>query len=237
MSRDESHRRLTRVGPGTEMGELLRRYWHPIEALLELERDPLQPIRILGEDLLLYRDRSGTLGLVDRHCPHRGADLLYGILESRGVRCSYHGWHFDERGRCLARPFDEVARPGARGEAGVAIKAYPVAVKASLVWAYLGPPPAPCLWDWARFHDPGHPVVSLALLPCNWLQCQENTVDPVHVEWLHQALPGARYGHGERGARHRKIGFDEFEFGFVYRGVLDNTDESHPLWTGGSASL
>jgi len=228
---------LTRVGPGTRMGALLRRYWHPIAAVLELEDAPTKAIRLLGEDLVLYRDRSGGYGLVDRHCAHRGADLLYGVVETNGLRCSYHGWCFDARGRCLEQPFEEALRPEGAGRDKVVLKAYPVEAKAGLLWAYLGPEPAPCLWDWARFHDPGQPQITFARVPCNWLQCQENSIDPVHFEWLHQNLPSARFGAGERAPRHLKLGFDEFEFGFIYRRILEDTDENHPLWAVGRVSL
>jgi 5,5'-dehydrodivanillate O-demethylase oxygenase subunit len=228
---------LTRVGPGTRMGALLRRYWHPIAGVLEMESEPTKPVRLLGEDLVLYRDRKGGYGLVDRRCPHRGADLLYGIVEPNGLRCSYHGWCFDARGRCLEQPFEEALRPDGAGRDKVVIKAYPVEEKAGLVWAYLGPAPAPCLWDWARFHDPGQAYVTFTRIPCNWLQCQENSIDPVHFEWLHQNLPSARFGDGARAPRHLRLGFDEFEFGFVYRRILENTDESHPLWSVGRVSL
>jgi 5,5'-dehydrodivanillate O-demethylase len=237
MLSEADNQRLTRVGPGTPMGELLRRYWHPIAAALELDEDPIRPLRLLGEDLALYRDKGGHVGLVDRHCPHRGADMNFAIRESHGLRCSYHGWTFDADGRCLEQPFEGVVRPDSGFKDRVRMRAYPVAVKAGLVWAYLGPLPAPCLPDWARFHDPGRPSITITTLPCNWLQCQENSIDPLHVEWLHQNLPLDRFGDGTRGARHLKLAFDEFEHGFIYRRVLDNTDESHPLWTVGRVSL
>ena len=95
---------LTRVGPGTPMGELLRRYWQPIGGASELDANPIKPIRLMGEDLVVYRDRGGRYGLVDRHCPHRRADMTYGWVEPRGIRCSYHGWLMDETGRCLEQP-------------------------------------------------------------------------------------------------------------------------------------
>ena len=237
MLSEADNQRLTRVGTGTPMGALLRRYWHPIAAEIELEAAPILPVRLLGEDLVLYRDKGGRLGLVERHCPHRGADLHNAIREERGLRCSYHGWAFDGEGRCVEQPFETAARPDSGFKDRVRLQAYPVASHAGLVWAYLGPLPAPCLPDWARFHEPGRPTITITTLPCNWLQCQENSVDPLHVEWLHQNLPLDRYGDGSRAARHLKLAFDEFEHGFVYRRVLENTDESHPLWTVGRVSL
>src|SRR3954470_22264726 len=97
----EDNATMTQVGPGTSMGELLRRYWQPVAAVAELDDNPVKALRLLGEDLVLYRDKSGTYGLVERHCPHRRADLAYGIVEECGIRCAYHGWRFDESGRCL----------------------------------------------------------------------------------------------------------------------------------------
>lgn len=229
--------RLTRVGPGSEMGALLRRYWHPIAAELELDEDPVRPVRLLGEDLVLFRDKAGRLGLIARRCPHRGVDLCAGMLEHDGLRCPYHGWKFDTAGRCLEQPFETTVHPDGTFATRVRTTAYEVALKAGLVWAYLGPLPAPCLPDWARFYAAGQARIGLTPMDCNWLQCQENSVDPLHVEWLHQNLPAHRYGAGQRGARHVKLAFDEFEHGFIYRRQLDNTDASHPLWAIGRVSL
>ena len=105
---------LTQVGPGTPMGELLRRYWMPIAAVSEFEDKTIKPVRLLGEDLTLYKDLSGTFGLVDRHCPHRRADTSYGFVEQCGLRCNYHGWLFDQDGRCTEQPYEDVAAPEAR---------------------------------------------------------------------------------------------------------------------------
>ena len=146
----EKNRLLCETGPGTPMGELLRRYWQPIAGAAELDSPGTKPVRVLGEDLVLYRDRAGSYGLVDRHCPHRRADMSYGFAEDRGLRCSYHGWQFDETGCCLHQPFEERAHPHARFKEKVAIKAYPVEAKAGLLWAYMGPPPAPLVPDWDR---------------------------------------------------------------------------------------
>ena len=109
----------------------------------------------MGEDLVLYRDASGAYGLIDRHCPHRRADLSYGIVEECGLRCAYHGWLFDGTGRCLQQPFEEITRPEARFKDKIRITAYPVDAKAGLLWAYLGPAPAPLIPDWDLFHEHG----------------------------------------------------------------------------------
>jgi 5,5'-dehydrodivanillate O-demethylase len=100
---------LTRVGPGTAMGELLRRYWMPVGGASEFDTTSIKPIRLMGEDLVLYKDLGGKYGLVDRHCPHRRADLSYGWVESNGIRCSYHGWLIDETGRCIEQPYEDTA--------------------------------------------------------------------------------------------------------------------------------
>src|SRR5947207_5280257 len=100
----EENERLTHVGPGTPMGELMRRYWHPIAGSSQLDDEPVMAIRLLGENLVLYRDRGGRPGLLGDHCPHRKASLEYGIPEDEGLRCCYHGWLFDQRGRCLEQP-------------------------------------------------------------------------------------------------------------------------------------
>ena len=111
----EKNRLLTEVGPGTPMGELLRRYWMPIGGVTEFDTVAIKPIRLFGEDLVLYKDLGGTFGLLDRHCPHRRADLSYGMVERTGLRCNYHGWLMDEAGRCIEQPYDDIANPSQRG--------------------------------------------------------------------------------------------------------------------------
>src|SRR3954452_3764837 len=182
----EQNQKLTRVGKGTPMGELLRRYWHPIAAVTEFEDKATKPVRLMGENLVLYKDLSGTYGLIDRQCPHRRADMAYGWVEECGLRCSYHGWLFSERGQCLQQPFEEIAHPEARFKDRIAVKAYPVEAKAGLLWAYLGPAPAPLVPTWEPFTwTNGFVQIVFAEVPCNWLQAQENSIDPVHFEWLH----------------------------------------------------
>src|ERR671935_1140510 len=107
----EKNRILTQVGPGTPMGELLRRYWMPIGGASELDKNPIKPIRLMGEDLVLYKDQGGCFGLLDRHCPHRRADLSYGFVEEEGIRCNYHGWMMDEKGGCVEQPFEDTFNP------------------------------------------------------------------------------------------------------------------------------
>jgi 5,5'-dehydrodivanillate O-demethylase len=233
----EKNLMLCQVGPGTPMGELLRRYWQPIAAVAELDARRVMPVRLLGEDLALYRDEGGRYGLVDRHCPHRRADLTYGFTEEHGLRCNYHGWLWDETGWCLHQPFEETAHPEGRFKDKVRIKAYPVEARAGLLWAYLGPQPAPLLPDWDRFHDRGYKQVVFSEIPCNWFQCQENSIDPVHFEWLHTNWSIVLKGGEGRGPAHTRIGFDEFDHGFVYRRVRTDTTEEDELWTIGRTCL
>jgi 5,5'-dehydrodivanillate O-demethylase len=181
----EENQLLMQVGPGTPVGELMRRYWQPVAAVAELDDNPVKQVRLMGEDLVLYRDKSGTYGLLELHCPHRRADLSYGFVEDCGLRCNYHGWAFNEQGDCIEQPFEEVAHPEANFKDKVKIRAYKVEAKAGMLWAYMGPDPAPCLWDWDIYHEQGFKQVIFTYIPCNWLQCQENSIDPVHFEWLH----------------------------------------------------
>ena len=133
-----SHRaELTEVGAGTPMGELLRRYWHPVGLVADANDTPRR-VRILGEDLILFRDKAGRPGLVDAHCAHRGSSLYYGRVEQRGIRCCYHGWLFDVQGHCLEQPCE----PNGGGPARERVRQpwYPVQESYGLVFAYLGPP-------------------------------------------------------------------------------------------------
>ena len=238
MLKEEDNHLLTKVGPGTPMGELMRRYWQPIAAAAEMDDTPTKPIRLMGEDLVLYKDRSGTLGLVDLHCPHRRSDLSYGYVEDSGLRCNYHGWLWDEQGRCLAQPFEDMVHPDDHFKDKVTIKAYPVDTRGGLIWAYLGPDPAPLVPDWDIYYERGYKQVVFSYVPSNWLQCQENSIDPVHFEWLHSNWQVRLQGKaGPYSPAHTKIGFEEFEFGFTYKRVRVDTSEEDPLWTVGRVCL
>ena len=238
MLSEEQNKALTQVGAGTPMGELLRRYWMPIAAVAELDDHPTKPVRLLGETLVLYKDKAGNYGLVDRHCPHRRADLSYGWADDCGLRCHYHGWLWDHTGRCLQQPFEETAHPEARFKDRVRIKAYPVEAKAGLLWAYLGPPPAPLVPTWEPFTwANGFVQIVFSEVPCNWFQCQENSIDPVHFEWLHSNWSRALGGAGGRSPAHLQVGFEEFEYGFIYRRVLEGQSEQDELWTVGRCCL
>lgn len=178
--------RLTRVGPGTPMGELLRRYWHPILFSNEVDKPDGPPlrVRILGEDLLAFRDTAGDLGLVDAYCPHRRAQLFFGRNEKCGIRCVYHGWKFDVNGNCVELP-SEPASSGIMSR--VKIKSYPVIEKAGLVWTYMGPPehkPAPPDYEWTRTPDT-HRFISKNIQASNYLQGLEGGLDTSHSTFLH----------------------------------------------------
>jgi len=230
---------LTQVRRGTAMGELLRRYWMPVAAVSEFDSESVKPVRLMGEDLTLYRDRSGTFGLVDRHCPHRSADMSYGFVEQCGLRCNYHGWLFDHDGRCIEQPYEDVTQPEARFRDKIRIKAYPVETHAGLLWTYLGPQPAPLIPNWEPFTwKNGFVQIVFAEVPCNWFQCQENSVDPLHFEWMHMnwSVRLADQG-GSYSPRHLKIAFDEFAYGIIYRRIREGMSEEDPLWKVGRVCL
>lgn len=230
----EANEALTRVGPGTPMGNLLRRYWHPVAASAELPKGT-KKVRILGEDLVVYRDTSGNVGLVDWQCPHRKASMEYGIPEENGLRCPYHGWLFKEDGACLEQPA-EPAESTFKNR--ICIKSYPVQEKAGLIFAYMGPSPAPLLPNYDLFvEEKAVRSIGTAVLPCNWLQIMENSVDPTHAEWLHGVYMA--YVQNEMGQHldkkgflrhHVKIGFDVFDYGIIKRRMLDGGTEEDEDW-------
>lgn len=182
----EENELLTRVGPGTPCGELMRRYWHPICAEARLQDNPVQPVKILCEELVLYRDRSGRLGLLDSRCAHRAMHLRFGVPETEGLRCCYHGWLYNETGRILQTPLEP---PDSHIKHHVQLKAYPVQELGGLIWAYLGPEPAPLLPRWDLFvREDGFRQIVAHRLPCNWLQVMENRGDLAHAVYLHGRL-------------------------------------------------
>jgi 5,5'-dehydrodivanillate O-demethylase oxygenase subunit len=181
----EENELLTRVGRGTPCGELLRRYWHPVAAAGEFtEEKPIKPVKILEEELVVYRDKRGKYGLVGEHCPHRLASLAYGRVDDEGIRCPYHGWKFDSTGKCLEQP----AEPeGSTFKYRIKQVAYPVETLGGLIFAYLGPEPKPLLprWDVLVWESGKRWIVKESIIDCNWLQPMENSVDPAHLFWLH----------------------------------------------------
>jgi 5,5'-dehydrodivanillate O-demethylase len=182
----EDNELLSRVGPGTPAGELLRRYWYPICFAQDLsEESPTRFVRLLGEDLVLFRDKSGRVGLIADHCAHRGASLLYGRVEERGIACAYHGWLYDTKGNCLETP----AEPSeSLFHLTVKQRAHAVQKLAGLYWAYLGPEPAPVLppYDILVRRDGQLTVQIRGKVDCNYFQAMENSMDPAHLQILHQ---------------------------------------------------
>ena len=192
---------LTTVGPGTSGGELLRRYWHPVAVSDEATNVPRE-IRVLGEDLILFRDGSGNPGLVSPRCVHRGTTLLYGKVEDVGIRCCYHGWLFDTEGNCLDQPCEPE-----RGQHRERYRQpwYPVQERYGLVFAYLGPADRqPALPRYDIFEDLGAGAQLVAngesigsggppIMPCNWFQTHENVMDPYHVFILHSTFSGTQF--------------------------------------------
>lgn len=193
---------LTRVGRGTAMGELLRRYWHPV-ALSSDATDTPKMVRALGEDLVLFRDRSGRCGLMYPRCAHRGTSLFYGRVEERGIRCCYHGWLYDVSGQCLEQPCEP--RNGAATARVVRQPTYPLQERYGLVFAYMGPPqlmPVLPRYNLLESLQPGEHLEcddssigsgGPTIVPCNWLQHFENVMDPMHVPILHGTFSGAQF--------------------------------------------
>jgi phthalate 4,5-dioxygenase len=183
---------LTRVGPGTPMGELLRRYWTPallVKEVPEPAGDPVR-VRLLGEDLVAFRDLNGRVGLIQENCPHRGASLYFGRNESGpdstcGLRCPYHGWQFDVDGKCIDMPSEP---PSSTFKDRVQAKAYPTHESGGVVWTYMGP--ADKMTPFRDFGseslEPAHRSATKLHTSCNWMQAMEGNMDTSHISWLHQ---------------------------------------------------
>jgi len=185
----EENEMLTRVGPGTPAGELLRRYWHPIALAQDVtDENPTKFVRVLGEDLVIFKDKSGRYGLIADKCAHRNASMVYGRVEERGISCAYHGWLYDCEGNILETPPE-------RNDAimkNVKTTAYPVQVFLGLIWTYMGPTPVPPMTHYdTLFRKDGTRTVKVhPVLDCNWFQAMENSMDPAHLQVLHQEYIG-----------------------------------------------
>ena len=193
----EENDRITRVGPDRPAGKLLRRYWQPAALVDELANGrPVKPIRLLGEDLVIYRDEHGRYGLLGRACPHRGTDLAYGRLEGGGLRCAFHGWLFDVDGKCLETPAEPADSTMCQH---IRQKAYPVVERSGILFAYMGPGAAPEFPRFDCFVAPNsHTFAFKGMIECNWLQSLEVGIDPAHTSFLHRffhdADPSEGYG-------------------------------------------
>ncbi len=194
----EQNEFFTRVGAGSPMGDLLRRYWHAVAPWNVLEERTTYPTRVLGEDLVLFKDKSGRVGLLADHCSHRGASLRYGRVEERGIACAYHGWLYDCEGNVIETPVES----NDAIMTSVKHTAYPVQQSAGLYWAYMGPLPAPALprFDlWVR-KDGVRRIVVTQQLDCNWFQVVENMTDVWHSAILHQDSQGRSEPNSTRGS-------------------------------------
>ena len=185
MLSQEENNLLTHTGPGTPGGKLLRRHWHPVALVAELPSDgaPL-PVKVMSEDLVLFRGNDGELGLIGQYCSHRRADLSYGRVEDGGLRCLYHGWLFDRQGRCIEQPCEP---PDRRFCEKVRHPAYPCQERAGAIFAYMGPGEPPLLPNYEPLVAPaGHVLVSKFYHECNFFQANEGNLDPSHVSYLHR---------------------------------------------------
>jgi phthalate 4,5-dioxygenase len=218
---------LTRVGPGTPMGDLLRRFWLPALLSRELPEPDGDPIRTrtLGEDLVAFRDSTGQVGIMDAFCPHRRAPLFFGRNEDCALRCVYHGWKFDTHGECVDMPNEP---PESTFKDRIRIKSYPTAEVGGVVWIYMGPPE----------HQPaGPPQLPFTFVPeqerrqvkflveANWLQCLEGELDTVHVSFLHNVFADDGTGlmnlvreDGYTNDRHPRLFVVDTPYGFCYGG-------------------
>jgi len=224
---------LTQVGPGTPGGDLLRRYWHPIALAQDLsDENPTKFVRVLGEDLVLFRDKSGNTGLIADKCPHRNASMVYGRVEERGISCAYHGWLMDCEGNIIETPPE-------RNDAimkNVKTTAYPVQIFLSMIWTYMGPTPVPPMTRYdTLFRKDGHRDIRLhPVLDCNWLQAMENSMDPAHLQVLHQEFIGGGRSpvNTTRGYTDDVESFEFYvtEFGLMKKRTYKNgTVDEHPL--------
>jgi len=236
----EENEMLTRVGPGTPCGELLRRYWHPVSIASELtaERRPITRITVLGEELVIFRRPEGGYGLLGEHCSHRGASLYYGFLEDGGLRCPYHGWLYDPSGKCLEQPFEPAQ---SMMKHTIRHPAYPVQELAGLLFAYMGPEPAPLLprWDVVAWEDGQRKLSQQQILYCNWLQAEENTADVTHTYFLHGHTMRMK-GRTDGEYYYRPIeqyGFQRFEYGLVKSWRYGENDSRFGVERGGGNPL
>lgn len=208
---------LTSVGSGTPMGEVLRRYWQPVCLSSDVDELP-KLVRILGEELVAFRDRKGRVGVLDAHCAHRGTSLEYGRIEERGIRCCYHGWLYAVDGQCLEQPGEP---PQSTFAAKVAQPAYPAREFGGLVFAYMGPPgKEPVFPRFENLERPGWELFAYrnmsrgAVAECNWLQIQENAMDPVHTAFLHSTISTQQFS--DIYATLPQLDFAETDYGMKY---------------------
>src|SRR5438445_1493607 len=223
MLRREDNELVTRVGPGTPMGLTLRRYWMPALLSSELphaDGDPLR-VRVLGEDLVAFRDSNGSVGLIQNNCPHRGASLFFGRNEEGGIRCVYHGWKFDVSGQCLDMPAESDFR------SKVAARAYPTTEKAGVVWTYMGPPerqpPVPDL-EWMRA-PAGYCWISRTYQSCNYLQAMEGGLDTSHSSFLHREFTPDGLANPRARSTAPRLEVLNTDYGYMYASIRHLPDD------------
>jgi phthalate 4,5-dioxygenase len=220
MLKREANELITRVGPGTPMGNTLRRYWMPALLSSELAQPDSDPVRVrlLGEDLIAFRDSNGSVGLIQNNCPHRGASLFFGRNEEAGLRCVYHGWKFDVTGQCVDMP-NEPAESDFKHK--VRAVAYPTAEKAGVVWTYLGPPakqpPVPDL-EWMRA-PAGHCWISKTYENCNYLQAMEGGLDTSHSSFLHRDLTAEGLANPRARSTAPRLEVLNTDYGYMYASI------------------
>ena len=216
----ENNELLCRVGPGTPMGNLLRRYWHPIATVADLKHNPVKKVRLMGEDLTLYRGEGGTPYLIGGRCAHRCTVLHTGWVENDQVRCMYHGWRYDGTGQCTEMPAERNVNPGL-----VRIAGYPVHDYHGLLFAYLGDGPAPP-FELPRKESLEQPGIDITtreeVWDCNWLQQVENSLDSTHLSFVHQWPTPTRLG-AEIGAVIPELECIETEAGIRQTAIRPNS--------------
>jgi phenylpropionate dioxygenase-like ring-hydroxylating dioxygenase large terminal subunit len=223
----EENERLTRVGPGTPMGNTFRRYWNPALLSSELpERDgaPIR-LRILGEDLIAFRDTEGKVGLVSAFCPHRRAPMFFGRNEECGLRCVYHGWKFDVSGACVDMPSEP---PDSLFKNKVRIESYPTREVADVIWTYMGPPEQePEFPDYEWMRAPAtHRHMSKTFESANWLQALEGGLDTAHSSFLHnEDIKNNAYLRSADTAP--KLEVDKTPYGYCYVGIRKAGDRDY----------
>jgi len=193
----EENKILTQTGPSTPCGELMRRYWQPAALSEELRPGaPPLPVKLFGEEMVLFRDEQGRLGLIDIHCAHRSADLSYGRLEDGGLRCIYHGWLYDVNGKVIDMPGEKDGGKGLRDS--ICQKAYPVEERSGVIFTYMGPREPPVFPDYQFLTAPSDRTFAIKLYSsCNYLQGNEGNIDLAHLSFLHYNRNTlARYGIG-----------------------------------------
>jgi phenylpropionate dioxygenase-like ring-hydroxylating dioxygenase large terminal subunit len=221
MLKPEENERLTRIGPGTPGGELFRRYWQPAALSTELPENDGPPIRVrlLGEDLILFRQTDGTVGLVDAFCPHRRAPMFFGRNEECGLRCVYHGWKFDASGACVDMPSEP---PDSLFKSKVTIGAYPTHEAGGMIWTYMGPPAQrPPLPDYEWMRAPAtHRILSKTFEDANYLQGLEGGLDTSHSSFAHNERLGDRNWIRNRDGAPR-LDVEKTTYGYSYVSTRD----------------